>query len=270
MDFDKTGKGIAYIIHKIDQNRRANIAAHYDEKIINDIEKFCKEAKILRTPENASNYFNGKYTIPVCRNVMAYLNNTRRMGAYYFEENENPQKYMREYILRNFENINNNSKIMEVGPGDNPLFLEEDYSHWHACDINYSNGEIHFSNNEWAKGKYINIFNGGWENLSEVCKKNNIRCDFDVVCGSHSFEHSYKPITALKEAGKILKSQGILVLFVPDGNSTWEGNYDQTHAIYMVPEMVTEFFEYADCFEDITCEQFRVNMDLVITAKKKA
>lgn len=269
MDFNRMGKGIAYIIHKIDQNRRAKIAALYDKRTIDDIETFCREAEILRTPENASKYYNGKYNIHICKNVMAYLNKTRRTGAYYFEKGANPQKYMSEYILRNFEDINYNSKIMEVGPGNNPLFLEKEYPQWHACDINYSNGKIIFSNNEWAEGKYTNIYNGGWENLSDVCTKNNISFDFDVVCGSHSFEHSYRPITALKEAGKILKKHGILILFVPDGYSTWEGNYDQTHATYMVPEMVAEFFEYADCFENITCKQFRVNMDLVITANKR-
>lgn len=239
----------------------------YDKKAINDVYNFCKKAMILRTPENCSNYYKDKYSIKECERIIFYLFKTRKMGAYYFEKNVPPQKYMQKWILKH-SNLNSKSKILEVGPGEYPIFEEKDYLNWYGIDLNYEDGVIRFANHEWGKNHYKKIFNGSWENLSDISKKYNLGNNFDLICGSHSFEHNYKPISALKQAGELMKTGGKLVLFVPDGYSTWQGNFDKSHAIYMVPDMVNEFFSYTDCFEKVTCTQFRVNMDLVITATK--
>ena len=130
-------------------------------------------------------------------------------------------------------------------------------------------GQYFLQEKSGTEGGYKNIFTGGWENISEVVNRDIDIKEYDLVCGSHSYEHTFKPITALKEANKVLKTNGYLVLFVPDGFSTWQGNYDRTHTLYLVPDMIKEFFTYAGGYDLLVCEQFRVNMDLVIVAMKK-
>jgi SAM-dependent methyltransferase len=244
----------------------------YGNKITNntldDVLYFCKNAGMVRTPENCASYFQGKYDSKTCKIAMQILIEKRLMGAYTFASNADPHPYMQKYILDTIPGITADSTIMEVGPGNHPLFSEKEYPNWYGCDLNYKDGKIAFSNQEWGKGLYKKIYNGSWDNLAAVCSENNLPDNFDIICGCHSFEHTYKPITALKQAAQILRG-GHLVLFVPDGYSTWPGNYDKTHTLYMVPDMVNDFFYYADCFVNITCKQFRANMDMVITARKK-
>ena len=238
-----------------------------EDTLLLDVYKFCKEAQILRTPENCVDFYNGKYSVADCNEAMRYLFNTRKMGAYYFEADANPQKYMQKYILKHISSINKNSRILEVGPGNLPLFYENDYPYWYGIDYNNRDGIINFSGNIWG-GFYSHLYTGNWDEISTVVDREIEIKKFDLVCGSHSFEHCFKPITALKEAGKVLVEGGHIVLFVPDGFSTWQGNYDRTHTLYLVPDMIKEFFNYAECFRLVKCEQFRTNMDLVVIAQK--
>lgn len=213
------------------------------------------------------------YSEKKCGRVYAWLLAHRKLGAYYFEEGVPPQKYMQKYILDKFPEISNESAILEVGPGDHPLFMESQYRNWRGLDKGYSEnesgGSIRFHEFDWGKGKYTKLYKGGWENISAACAENGIQQKFDLVCGSHSYEHTYKPITALREAGKVLREHGLLVLFVPIGFSLEHGNKDFTHTIYLVPEMIEEFFSEAGCYEEIRYETFRPNLDYVITARKK-
>lgn len=252
----------------IDRKCRDKRVFGYGEDTVKEIWHFCLEAQMLRNPENCSRYFNNKYSVKVCEDVIQYLFDSRKTGAYYFAKDKAPQPYMQKYIKKTFPEINTNSYIMEIGPGNNPIFLESEFPNWYSCDINYEDGIINFSEQIWGKDMYKHICKGGWENLSEVCEKNGLPSQYDLVCGSHSFEHNHRPIKALKECAKILKENGILVLFVPDGYSTWSGNYDKTHTLYFTDEMVEDFFDAAGGFSDISCKQFRKNMDLVITARK--
>lgn len=213
------------------------------------------------------------YSEKKCGRVQAWLLAHRKLGAYYFEEGVPPQKYMQKYIIENFPEITNDSAILEIGPGDHPLFKESQYRNWCGLDKGFSEnengGSIRFHEYDWGKGKYTRLYKGGWENISAACADHGIEQNFDLVCGSHSYEHTSKPITALREAGKVLKENGVLVLFVPIGFSLNPGNKDFTHTIYLVPEMIEEFFEEAGCFEEVHYETFRPNLDYVITARRK-
>lgn len=239
----------------------------YDEKEIKEVYDFCCRAKTLRTPENCSSYFVGKYSVQKCKDIIEELFETGRMGAYCLCEGP-PQEKMRQWILENYPIITNESNILEVGPGDHPLFDENDYPNWYGCDYNYDEGVIRFSGNVWGKDKYKKIAKGSWENLSDVRKHFDRSLEYDLVCGSHSFEHNHMPIKAIKEASKILKTGGLMICFVPDGYSTWEGNYDRTHTLYMTSEMAIDLFDVIDDMQLIECKSFRTNMDLVFVARK--
>jgi SAM-dependent methyltransferase len=256
------------IKEEIDKRNREKRVLKYGDSAISEVYEFCQQANMLRTPENCTRFFNNKYDINVCSDIIQYLFDTRKMGAYYFGKGKEPQPYMKQFILDNYPEINEKSFIMEVGPGDLPLFDEKTYSNWCACDINYADGVINFSDHVWGKDMYTKIYSGGWENILEVCKINDLGA-FDLVCGSHSFEHNHMPIKALKQTADILKDKGLLVLFVPDGNSTWSGNYDKTHSMYLTEEMIKDIFGAVPQLSIIKCEQFRKNMDLVVVARKK-
>lgn len=208
-----------------------------------------------------------------CKMVEQYLIRNRKIGSYVFEKKSPPQKYMANYITRKFTSINYDTKILEIGPGDNPLFDEKKYSNWIGLDKGYQmtnlGSTIMFHNYIWGRGKYDKLYEGSWESISEDCHKIGYKDKFDLVCGSHSFEHCMKPISALRESAKVLKKGGILVLFVPDGYSLNPANKDYTHTIYLTPPMIDEFFNIADCYENVEVEVFRPNLDYVITAIKK-
>jgi hypothetical protein len=174
------------------------------QSVLDDVLAFCKTVPILRTPQNCSKYFKGKYDERTCKRAIEYLNESCLMGAYTFGTGVEPHSFMREYILKALPGINNQSKIMEVGPGNCPLFSEDEYPNWYGCDVNYNEGHIDFSGKIWGKGLYKKIYNGSWDNLASVCKSHDILPEFALVCGCHSFEHTYKPVSALQETAQIL------------------------------------------------------------------
>lgn len=218
-----------------------------------------------------------KYTgidIQTCSKIKKTLYDQRKLGLYYFEANVSPQKYMKEYIKNKFSDISFESYILEVGPGEYPIFDFKEYCNWYAADKNFNNGIISFKDFSWAEGKYPKnkIINAGWENISEEFRGNgleSLKGKFDCVVASHSYEHTFKPIKSLIEAGKMLKSSGAIILFVPDAYTDDINTKDPTHTLYIVPEMIKEFFHYAGCFKDIEVRSFRPNADLVITAIKE-
>jgi|GEM_PF-1656259 len=204
-----------------------------------------------------------------CSRIKKYLYKKRRLGLYFFAPNTPPQKYMKEYILNNFKNISNNSNILEVGPGEYPIFDFNHYKKWYAIDKFFLNNTIKFKSQAWAKNKYPleRIRNGAFENLS-LSVASDLVGSFDLVVGSHSYEHVLRPIKSLREINKVLRPGGILVLFVPDGFSNDINAQDPTHTLYINKDMMLEFFAAAGGFRDIIITTFRPNADLVITAIK--
>jgi SAM-dependent methyltransferase len=251
---------VNFIIELIIKNKEAKI------KIVHDF--FCNYNGFRSLTDCA------KYTglnIWLCAAIKEYLYEKRMLGLYYFEGNAPPQKYMREYILKKFPQINTNSYILEVGPGENPLFPIAQYKNWYAVDKYFEDGAIKFKGLNWAKNKYPTerIFLGTFEDLNEIFEPKGLSGKFDLVVASHSYEHVFRPIESLKQANKLLKARGGICLFVPDAFTDDPSTKDPTHTLYLVPEMIEEFFHYAGGYKEIIIEPFRPNADLVITAIKE-
>lgn len=206
-----------------------------------------------------------------CIAIKEALYEENLLGGYVFAKGQPPQAFMQQEILKRFPDLDETSAILEIGPGANPVFLAQEFPNWVGIDKYLDqDGVIKFRENNWKNQNsgLGRIYNGSWEELSLIqdLKKES----FDLVVGSHSFEHVFKPIQTLKEAAKMLKASGILVLFVPNGFSDEPAaRLEMTHTLYMVPEMIYEFFQYADCYEDLTIDDFRTNYDFIITAKKR-
>jgi SAM-dependent methyltransferase len=248
----------------------------YSEKEIKATEEeikavcyFYRNYQDFRSISACSSFTN--INIRLCSKIRDYLYQKRKLGLYFFRANMPPQKYMREYILKHFPQISFTSNILEIGPGENPLFPFLKYRNWFGVDKYIQKGEIHFKDNKWAKDMYPNnkLFKGSFETLSKTSELKNFINRFDLVTASHSYEHSLMPIQSLKEAWKMLKKGGILALFVPDGYSDDINTKDPTHTVYINPNMMNEFFIAAGGFKDVVIKSFRPNADLVITAIKR-
>lgn len=149
--------------------------------------------------------------IELCARIKRYLYERRMLGLYFFEAGVPPQKYMRQLILSKFPQITNDSYILEVGPGENPLFPISEYQNWYAVDKYLEDGVIKFKDWDWAKkNKYPTerIFQGTFEDLSKIFDQKGLYGRFDLVVASHSYEHVFKPIESLKQANKMLKQGG--------------------------------------------------------------
>jgi len=203
----------------------------------------------------------------ICTVVKNHLLEQRLIGGYYFQSKVPPQRYMYLYINAILGDIPLDLSILEIGPGDHPIFEPYLYPNCYYVDKNFDGEVIDFKGKIWAKNYNTDrLTEGSWENLSDIFDEET----FDIVVSSHSYEHVFKPITALKEAWKVLKPDGHMVNFVPDGYSDEiASRAEMTHTLYIVPDMMNEFFHYAGGFKKIKIEQFRPNYDIVVTAQKE-
>ena len=207
-----------------------------------------------------------------CRALVSDMYRNRLLGGYVFEKSEkkvHPHKHMYKFIMDKFNGITKDSKILEIGPGNYSIFNPEEYVNWTSVDkfFNKEKNCIEYSHRVTGENIYPEgrIQKGEWENLSELFSEN----EFDVIVSSHTFEHTAKPIKALKEAFKVLKNGGYIINFMPDGFSNDPNlRLEVTHSIYAVPDLIEEFFEYAGGYVEISIMPFRSWYDVIVIAKK--
>ncbi|MBX7490433.1 class I SAM-dependent methyltransferase [Helicobacter turcicus] len=219
-----------------------------------------------------------KLDIEKCKEYKKRLYKERKLGMYYFKEGADPQPFMFEYIKKTIPNFSYASHIAEVGPGKFPIISDKKYSNWVGIDYNFQDnvmygggGVIDFNGRIFEIDNYPtkNIHQGSWESLLEIPAMQDRLNTFDFVMGSHSYEHVFEPIKSLDNAAKLLKPNGYLILFVPDGFSDEPASREEpTHTLFLVPDMIKEFFRYCGKYKNLKIEVFRPNYDYVITAQK--
>lgn len=216
--------------------------------------------------------------IEKCKKYKKMLYKDRKLGMYYFGENAEPQPFMFEYIKKLIPNFSYDLHIAEIGPGKFPIVADKKYKNWIGVDYNLQNNSagggdeiINFNGRIWDVNNYPtkNIYQGSWENCSKIENIQDRLNVFDFVISSHSFEHVFEPIKSLNSAAELLKPNGYIVLFVPDGFSDDPASRNEiTHTLYLVPDMIKEFFQYSGKYKNLKVEVFRPNYDYVITAQK--
>lgn len=247
----------------IDKIRSRN----YSPEMFFDVERFFKDYQNFRNDYSCAKYTG--YPVKDCATIRRILYQNNLLGNYFFSPKIGPWKFMQEEIHYRIPNLNTSSTILEVGPGEHPVFSPEEYQNWFMCDINYDGKSINFKQFTWAKKKYPpeRCYTASWDTMADVLTKLHSQCD--LVFGCHSYEHTFKPVTALQQAYTLLKPGGWLAMFVPDGFSDDPNLHDPTHTLYVVPGMMEDFFHAAGGFAAPIVEPFRPNADLIILAQKE-
>lgn len=239
-----------------------------DEKGISDteikkVEDFFAGFPDFRTYERCAEELN--LSVEIVELIYKKLCKERRLGPYSLGIQGNPQKYMLAYLCDKLP-IVRESLILEVGPGCNPVFNKQEFP-------------LLFSVDRYFTGQYGNAFGqrsvadaiATYSNLAECQELSefiNKYGAFDLVFGSHSFEHEVRPVKAIRSIRSVLKVGGAVALFVPDGFSNEEGLRDPSHTMNITPDMAYDLFEAAGGFVDIEVTPWRPNWDQILIAKR--
>ena len=100
-------------------------------------------------------------------------------------------------------------RILDVGCGPGRLLRSLRDQGWEAHGVDFSPVAV-----EHAKTKH-----GLEVKLGELAAAAYPDSFFDVVVFSHSLEHVYDPVDTLREAHRILKTAGLLLIYVPNAGS---------------------------------------------------
>ncbi len=256
----KIKSSIRHIINKF-------FSYKYSPEMFFSVEHFYKDYQGHRNDYTCAKYTG--YSIKDCTTIRRILYQNNLLGNYFFSPNTGPWEFMREEIHYRIRNLSTASVILEVGPGEHPVFPPELYPNWHMCDPNYDGASINFKQFSWASQKYLpeRSSTASWDTMADILITLHGQCD--LVFGCHSYEHTFKPITALRQAHRLLRPGGWLAMFVPDGFSEDPNLHDPTHTLYIVPGMMEDFFAAAGGFTPPIIEPFRPNADLLILAQKE-
>lgn len=230
------------------------------------VREFFMNYRDFRTVETCARVTG--LSVASCARARSILYERRELGLYFFEAGVPPHSYMRRLILAEFPTLDRESRILEIGPGDHPIFPPWEYTNWHGVDKYLDGDTIRFREQLWGRGKYPEnaLSYGTWETLAERFAQPELIGSFDIVAASHSYEHVFQPVTALRQARRMLREHGVIFLFVPDGLSDDVNTKDPSHTLYLVPEMISELFDCAGGFRDLKVEVFRPNADLAVSA----
>jgi SAM-dependent methyltransferase len=97
-------------------------------------------------------------------------------------------------------------RILDVGCGAGKLLADLREQGWQVYGVDFSPVAVEYAKNQNRLDVRLgDLFDAGYEDGF-----------FDVVMFNHSLEHVYNPLETLKEAHRILKSGGLLLISIPN------------------------------------------------------
>lgn len=124
--------------------------------------------------------------------------------------------------------------------------------------VNYSTETIW--EGKIAEGKNFNYFKSkkGYQYIQEASELKDIALDsYDFLLSSHSLEHIANPIKALKKWHTLLKSNGQLVLILPDKKNTFDIKRPYTSMEHLINDYKQDTDEHDDThFDEILLHFF--------------
>lgn len=113
--------------------------------------------------------------------------------------------YLSKQKILNMEKFKKTGKLLDIGCGTGNFLLEMKNRGYDVCGIDISPQACKI-----ARNKGLKIYNG------DLKKHHFPGKSFDIVTLWHVFEHLYNPSDILKEIGRILKDDGILIIETPN------------------------------------------------------
>jgi 2-polyprenyl-3-methyl-5-hydroxy-6-metoxy-1,4-benzoquinol methylase len=136
--------------------------------------------------------------------------------------------------LKLISSYKNTGKLLDIGAGTGEFI---NYFHKHGWEI--SGIEPNEKAREQARNKYkLNV--GNIDDLNGIAEGS-----LDVITMWHVLEHTFDPVKQMKLNFKLLKTDGLLVLALPNYGSWDAHHYKQYWAAYDVPRHLFHFSENA-------------------------
>lgn len=233
------------------------------ETIMSEVESFFTKFPDFRTYERCASELG--LSIETTKLAYEQLRQDRRIGPNSLGINDLPQRHMLAYLNEKLS-ITSDSLILEVGPGCNPVFNKSDYRFLFSVD-RYLSGQYGNMLGQPSVANAIATYST-IEECGELTRFIEQHGSFDLVFGSHSFEHEMRPIKALRSVRSVLKIGGAIALFVPDGFSNEDGLRDPSHTMYITPDMAYDLFEAAGGYVNIEVISWRPNWDQILIARR--
>ena len=126
----------------------------------------------------------------------------RRLALY-------PEYWHLKFSGRDIIPFRGEGRILDVGCGPGKMLRVLRERGWDGYGVDFSSVAVEHARNNHG----LNVQLG---DLFEAAYKDNF---FDVVLFNHSLEHMYNPVGVLKEAHRILKPGGVLLIYIPNAGS---------------------------------------------------
>ncbi len=158
----------------------------------------------------------------VVRSSLARL--ARRLVLY-------PEYWHLRFVGRDILPFRGEGRILDVGCGTGKDLRSLRERGWDAYGVEFSPVAV-----EYAKRKYgLNV------TLGDLASARYESKFFDVVFFNHSLEHMYDPLEILREAHRILKPKGLLVIHIPNAGSFEARLFRQWWVQWDVPRHLYHF-----------------------------
>lgn len=181
-----------------------------------------------------------------------YNNNEISSIDYYLQNRKNDEKTF-DIRLKAIEKYKKPGKLLDVGAGIGVLLNQAKKRGWDPYGIDIKRDSINFAKNQYS----VNV---DVATLESAGFENNF---FDAIVMNDLIEHVPNPITTLKIANKLLKSDGLIFLSTPNIESLmakifgtrWLHLKPNEHIYYFSPTTMNLILEEAG-FKMIYCRSF--------------
>jgi len=120
-----------------------------------------------------------------------------------------PEYWHLRFVGRDILPFNGQGRLLDVGCGPGRLLQELREHGWDVYGVDFSPVAVGRARSVGLNVRQGDLLTAGFESNF-----------FDVVLFSHSLEHVFDPVATLREAHRILKPGGRLLLFLPNAGST--------------------------------------------------
>ena len=151
----------------------------------------------------------------------------RRMVLY-------PEYWHLRFVGRDILLFKGQGRLLDVGCGPGRLLQELRGQGWDVYGVDFSSVAVSRAQSAGLNVKEGDLLTSGFENNF-----------FDVVVFSHSLEHVYDPVATLREARRILRPGGRVLLYLPNAGSAEASLFGQWWVAWDPPRHLFHFDKHS-------------------------